>query len=70
MTLQPAAKGLSALLDITAAAAAVAAIVFVICALFHSADQACIDRVFWSLCVGGSALIGAILVDRVRLSRG
>ncbi|MCC7548948.1 MAG: hypothetical protein IT532_14400 [Burkholderiales bacterium] len=65
-----AARHLSVTLDITAAAAAIVAIWFVVCALVNGADQGCIDRVFWALCLGGGALAGAVLIDRARSSLG
>ena len=65
-----AARRITVVLDITAATAAVAAIGFVVCALLHGAQESCIDRVFWALCIGGVSLLAAILVDRVRTVHG
>lgn len=65
-----AARRISLVLDLIAATAAVAAIGFVICALVHGAQESCIERVFWALCVGGGSLLAAILVDRARTVHG
>jgi len=70
MSSSSAARRLSVVLDLTAAVAAVCAIGFVVCALLNGAQQACLDRVFWSLCVGGTSLLAAILVDRARTVHG
>jgi len=63
MSLSSTARRVSATLDVAAALAAATSIGFVVCALMNGADQSCIDRVFWSLCVGASALLAAIAID-------
>ena len=48
-----------------ATVAAAASIGFVLCALMSGPQDACVDRVFWSLCIGAVALCSAVLVDWV-----
>jgi len=55
---------------VAAAVAAAASIGFVLCALMSGAQDACVDRVFWSLCIGAAALCCAVLVDWVRKAGG
>jgi len=64
------ARYLSGALDVAAAVAAAASIGFVLCALMSGAQDACVDRVFWSLCIGAAALCCAVLVDWVRKAGG
>lgn len=60
------ARHVSGALDVTATVAAAASIAFVLCALMNGAQDACVHRVFWSLCIGAVALCSAVLVDWVR----
>jgi hypothetical protein len=60
------ARHVSGALDVAATVAAAASIGFVLCALVSGAEDACVHRVFWSLCIGAAALCSAVLVDWVR----
>jgi len=59
-------RHLSGALDVVATVAAAASIGFVLCALMNGAQDACVDRVFWALCIGAAALCSAVLVDWCR----
>jgi len=65
MSMDFTARHVSAALDVAATVAAAASIGFVLCALMSGPQDACVDRVFWSLCIGAVALCSAVLVDWV-----